>query len=89
MNLDELVTIIRKEISGERALRNVAVISRYHRIPGYEGQVNSADEQQKILAESGIHAEAVAYPCDGDHVLARARAGRLAGAKRRTVLVVP
>ncbi|MHB1654547.1 MAG: DUF4910 domain-containing protein [Desulfitobacteriaceae bacterium] len=61
----ELLKEIRKEISGQRALQNVATIIQYHRIPGYKGQQEAAEACTQILRGYGIETDCQEYPADG------------------------
>ena len=65
MELDRLIDIVRQELSGERALANVAEIIRYHRIQASPGYRQAAERVAELWRQGGVAAEIVSYPADG------------------------
>ncbi len=65
MDLGELVSVVQKEVSGQRALANVAEIVRYHRIQASPGYRQAAGHVTVLWRQSGVPAEIVSYPADG------------------------
>ncbi|UCF10657.1 MAG: DUF4910 domain-containing protein, partial [Candidatus Bipolaricaulota bacterium] len=65
MTLEQLLTLLGREISGVRAKDVVLRIAQHHRIQGSPGLLDAAQELQGLLAEAEIDAVLHRYPADG------------------------
>lgn len=61
----DIIKILRETISGQTAWSTVQIVSNYHRLPGYKGQVEAAKETLRLLESYGLSSWIDQHPCDG------------------------
>jgi hypothetical protein len=66
MTLEQMITLLAREVSGVRAKDDVCRIARHHRIQGSPGLLDAAQEVQGLLNLSGIDVVLHRFPADGD-----------------------